>query len=172
MNPDVECPAVKPRRLNFIDFFEPGRDPGFNGTLAQNFGAKRMDGPDMRLFESRQCIFKTTTLDGVHGSHTRVIEFDSQAQAKLAGSFACKRDGNDPINGRSSRTKNSNNTPDQFGRFPRARCRFDNQTLIERFSNPLPRRVVVLESGYHEMPRSSASRLSRSSCFPRTRSSS
>ena len=98
----------------------------------------------MRLFESRQCVFKTTTLDGVHGSHTRVIEFDSKPQAKLAGSFACKRDGNDPIDGRSSRTKNSNDTPDQFGRFPRARCRFDNQTLIERFSNPLPRRVVVL----------------------------
>src|SRR6266581_9400833 len=47
LNPNVECPAVKPCGLVFVDLLEARSDARFNGTLAQDFRAKRMDRSDV-----------------------------------------------------------------------------------------------------------------------------
>ena len=50
LNPCIESAAINSRRLAFVEFLKSGREVRFNGALAQNLSAKRVDGSNMRLF--------------------------------------------------------------------------------------------------------------------------
>ena len=82
LNPDVECPAVKPYRLVFVNLLEARRDSRFNRALAQNFSAKRVDCSYVRLFESCQRMFKVMAVLWVRSVQAGVVQVNPEPRLR------------------------------------------------------------------------------------------
>jgi hypothetical protein len=143
LNPHIECSVVNPSRLLLVDFFETRCYSCFNGTLAQNFCTERMDRSDVRFFQPCKGFFKIAILDGIRRSGSRFIEFNAKAQPEFTGGFSRERDCDKTIYRSPSCTEDADDPADQFGSLSGTCGGFDDQALIERFTDPLSRDVIV-----------------------------
>src|SRR5438093_1860701 len=130
LQPRREGAVVQPSRLRFREHDEQRVDARFNGTLAQQLGAKSMDRIDMRFLERLERIFKPLPHRVVLASpRTVLLEPFTQSQLELACRFLCKRHRDDLGHRRATGRENAQDSIAHLGRFAGTSRGSDNQSV-------------------------------------------
>ena len=136
MEPCPESAGIQPIGLRLGQHPEQRVHARFHGPLAEQVGAKSVDGIDVRLLERLERMFEALSdlLVGRRATgdrRTLVFERLAQAQLELAGSLFRERHGDDPGHRRAARREDPQDAVDQFGRLARSGGRLDDERVVE-----------------------------------------
>ena len=154
LEPGAERARIDAVRLRLSQHREHRIDARLDRPLAQQLGAKPVDGVDVRFLEFLERQFQPHTHDVVRGLGSVgavLLEFFAQPQLQLASRLLRERDGDDLAHGRATGREHTQDAVHQLRRLAGPGGRLDDQRIVEIVRDRAPR-LRVLHHALHHRP--------------------